>query len=126
MCDDEKSSSPKSSSNNKGANAVSVAVLIAGMGLAVASAALMATASQFTIYYAAYGGGVRRRAVTYSDYAPFVYALHQIKTNTHAFIPTRQTVRTVVIVTRMSCLLHAGSWWSRTPWPRSWARSRCS
>jgi predicted membrane protein len=70
MCDDEKSSSPKSSSNNKGANAVSVAVLIAGMGLAVASAALMATASQCTIYAEP---GARPRTVTYRDYAPFVY-----------------------------------------------------
>ncbi|KAL6907859.1 hypothetical protein ACP4OV_002029 [Aristida adscensionis] len=64
-CDDEKSSEP-----SKGANAVSVASRIAGMGLAVASAVLMATASQCTVY-AAYGA--RPRTVTYSDYPPFVY-----------------------------------------------------
>ncbi|KAL6654312.1 hypothetical protein ACP70R_007777 [Stipagrostis hirtigluma subsp. patula] len=64
MSDDGKSES------SKGANAVSIAARIAGMGLAVASAVLMATASQCTVY-AAYGA--RPRTVTYSDYAPFVY-----------------------------------------------------
>jgi predicted membrane protein len=67
MCDDEKSSSGSSS---KCANAVSIAARITGMGLAVASAALMATASQCTIYAAP---GARPRTITYRDYAPFVY-----------------------------------------------------
>ncbi|GJN25757.1 hypothetical protein PR202_gb13628 [Eleusine coracana subsp. coracana] len=66
MCEDEKSSG----SSSKCANAISVAARIGGMGLAVASAALMATASQCTIY-AAYGA--RPRTVTYSSYAPFVF-----------------------------------------------------
>ncbi|XP_004979868.2 CASP-like protein 1U3 [Setaria italica] len=50
--------------------AVSIACRIVGMGLAVAAAVLMSTASQCTIY-AAYGA--RPRTVTYSDYPPFVY-----------------------------------------------------
>lgn len=69
MCDDEKASPEKKTKG--GVNAVSIAARIAGMGLAVASAALMATASQCTIY-AAYG--VRPRTITYSNYGPFVYA----------------------------------------------------
>ncbi|XP_062183189.1 CASP-like protein 1U3 [Phragmites australis] len=64
MCNEEKKES------SMGANAVSIAAGIAGMGLAVASAALMATASQCTVY-AAYGA--RPRTVTYSDYPAFVY-----------------------------------------------------
>ena len=56
--------------DSKCATAVSIAGRIAGMGLAVAAAALMATASQCTVY-AAYGA--RPRTVTYSDFPPFVY-----------------------------------------------------
>ncbi|OEL17962.1 CASP-like protein 1U3 [Dichanthelium oligosanthes] len=65
MHDEEKKES-------KCAMAVSIAGRIAGMGLAVASAVLMATASQCTVY-AAYGE--RPRTVTYSNYPPFVYLL---------------------------------------------------
>jgi len=63
MHDEEKKES-------KWATAVSIAGRIAGMGLAVAAAVLMATASQCTVY-AAYGA--RPRTVTYSDFPPFVY-----------------------------------------------------
>lgn len=63
MYDEEKKES-------KWATAVSIAGRIAGMGLAVAAAVLMATASQCTVY-AAYGA--RPRTVTYSDFPPFVY-----------------------------------------------------
>ena len=63
MYDEEKKES-------KCATAVSIAGRIAGMGLAVAAAVLMATASQCTVY-AAYGA--RPRTVTYSDFPPFVY-----------------------------------------------------
>jgi hypothetical protein len=63
MCNEEKKES-------KWATALSIAGRIAGMGLAVAAAALMATASQCTVY-AAYGA--RPRTVTYSDFPPFVF-----------------------------------------------------
>ena len=63
MHDEEKKES-------KCATAVSIAGRIAGMGLAVAAAALMATASQCTVYVAY---GARPRTVTYSDFPPFVY-----------------------------------------------------
>ncbi|PUZ45673.1 hypothetical protein GQ55_8G243900 [Panicum hallii var. hallii] len=56
--------------DSKCATAVSIAGRILGMGLAVAAAVLMATASQCTVY-AAYGA--RPRTVTYSDFPPFVY-----------------------------------------------------
>jgi uncharacterized protein (TIGR01569 family) len=56
--------------DSKYAMAVSIAARIVGMGLAVAAAVLMATASQCTIY-AAYGA--RPRTVTYSDYPPYVF-----------------------------------------------------
>ncbi|KAJ1276624.1 hypothetical protein BS78_05G228400 [Paspalum vaginatum] len=61
---------PDEKKESKTATAISVAGRIAGMGLAVASAVLMATASQCTVY-AAYG--VRPRTVTYSNFPPFVY-----------------------------------------------------
>jgi len=51
-------------------HAVNIAGRIAAMGLAVASAALMATASQCTIVLP-YGGPAH--TVTYSDFSPFVY-----------------------------------------------------
>ncbi|EES10193.1 hypothetical protein BDA96_05G218500 [Sorghum bicolor] len=62
----------------KWVTAVSIAGRIAGMGLAVAAAVLMSTASQCTVYYAApaasaYGGAARARTVTYSDFPPFVF-----------------------------------------------------
>ncbi|WVZ50083.1 hypothetical protein U9M48_001373 [Paspalum notatum var. saurae] len=63
MPDDEKKES-------KTATAIIIAGRIAGMGLAVASAVLMATASQCTVYAA---WGARPRTITYSDYPPFVY-----------------------------------------------------
>jgi hypothetical protein len=63
MCNEEKKES-------KWATALSIAGRIAGMGLAVAAAVLMATASQCTVY-AAYGA--RPRTVTYSDFPPFVF-----------------------------------------------------
>ncbi|KAG2563893.1 CASP-like protein 1U3 [Panicum virgatum] len=56
--------------DSKCATAVSIAGRIAGMGLAVAAAALMAAASQCTVY-AAYGA--RPRTVSYGDFPPFVY-----------------------------------------------------
>ncbi|CAL4982916.1 unnamed protein product [Urochloa decumbens] len=55
---------------SKTATAISIAGRIAGMGLAVAAAVLMSTASQCTVY-AAYGA--RPRTVTYSSFPPFVY-----------------------------------------------------
>ncbi|CAL4979065.1 unnamed protein product [Urochloa decumbens] len=55
---------------SKTATAISIAGRIAGMGLAVAAAVLMATASQCTVY-AAYGA--LPRTVTYSSFPPFVY-----------------------------------------------------
>ncbi|CAO2142598.1 unnamed protein product [Urochloa humidicola] len=55
---------------SKTATAVSIAGRIAGMGLAVAAAVLMSTASQCTVY-AAYGA--RPRTITYSSFPPFVY-----------------------------------------------------
>jgi|UniRef100_A0ACD5W8K3 uncharacterized protein (TIGR01569 family) len=63
-CDDGKSKS-------KGRlHAVNIAGRIAAMGLAVASAALMATASQCTIILP---NGGPAHTVTYSDFSPFVY-----------------------------------------------------
>ncbi|KAK1647977.1 hypothetical protein QYE76_065782 [Lolium multiflorum] len=63
-CDDDKAKS-------KGRlHAVNIAARIAAMGLAVASAALMATASQCTIVL--YNGGPAH-TVTYSNFGPFVY-----------------------------------------------------
>jgi uncharacterized protein (TIGR01569 family) len=55
---------------SKTATAISIAGRIAGMGLAVAAAVLMATASQCTVY-AAYGA--RPRTVTYTDFPPLVF-----------------------------------------------------
>ncbi|CAN6373316.1 unnamed protein product [Urochloa humidicola] len=55
---------------SKTATAVCIAGRIAGMGLAVAAAVLMSTASQCTVY-AAYGA--RPRTITYSSFPPFVY-----------------------------------------------------
>jgi hypothetical protein len=75
-CDDDKAKS-------KGRlHAVNIAARIAAMGLAVASAALMATASQCTIVL--YNGGPAH-TVTYSNFGPFVYVqelrhLHLIET----------------------------------------------
>jgi uncharacterized protein (TIGR01569 family) len=66
MCDEKK----KSGGGGKWQHPVSLAFRIAGMGLAVASAAVMATASQCTVY-ADYGA--RPRTVTYLDYRAFVY-----------------------------------------------------
>lgn len=63
MHDEEKKES-------KCATGFSIAGRIVGMGLSVASAVLMATASQCTVY-AAYGA--RPRTVTYADFPPFVY-----------------------------------------------------
>ncbi|XP_004980827.1 CASP-like protein 1U4 [Setaria italica] len=60
----------KKSGGAKWQNPVSLVFRIAGMGLAVASAAIMATASQCTIY-ADYGA--RPRTVTYRDFPAFVY-----------------------------------------------------
>nr|CAB3492146.1 unnamed protein product [Digitaria exilis] len=55
---------------SKAMTAVSIAGRIIGMGLAVAAAVLMSTASQCTIYYSY---GTRPRTVTYADFPPFVY-----------------------------------------------------
>ncbi|CAL4986206.1 unnamed protein product [Urochloa decumbens] len=55
---------------SKTATAISIAGRIAGMGLAVAAAVLMSTASQCTVYTAY---GARPRTVTYSSFPPFVY-----------------------------------------------------
>lgn len=64
-CDDDKSES-------KGRlNAVNIAARIAAMALAVASVALMATASDCTIVLP---NGAEAHTVTYSDFGPFVYA----------------------------------------------------
>nr|TKW02157.1 hypothetical protein SEVIR_8G227300v2 [Setaria viridis] len=65
MCNEK-----KKSGGAKWQNPVSLVFRIAGMGLAVASAAIMATASQCTIY-ADYGA--RPRTVTYRDFPAFVY-----------------------------------------------------
>ena len=51
-------------------NAVNIAARVAAMGLAVASAALMVTASQCTIVLP---NGAEAHTVTYSDFGPFVY-----------------------------------------------------
>uniref|UniRef100_A0ACD5X046 Uncharacterized protein n=1 Tax=Avena sativa TaxID=4498 RepID=A0ACD5X046_AVESA len=51
-------------------HAVNIAGRIAAMGLAVASAALMATASQCTIILP---NGGPAHTITYSDFSPFVY-----------------------------------------------------
>jgi hypothetical protein len=71
MCDEKKKSSYSSS---KCAYAVIVAGSIAVIGLAVASAAIMASARQCTIYAA------RQFTVAYTDFSPFVFvqqaALH--------------------------------------------------
>lgn len=55
---------------SKYVTAVSIAGRIIGMGLAVAAAVLMSTASQCTIYTIY---GARPRTVTYADFPPFVY-----------------------------------------------------
>ncbi|KAF7068205.1 hypothetical protein CFC21_073981 [Triticum aestivum] len=51
-------------------NAVNIAARVAAMGLAVASAALMVTASQCTVVLP---NGAEAHTVTYSDFGPFVY-----------------------------------------------------
>ncbi|KQJ87479.1 CASP-like protein 1U3 [Brachypodium distachyon] len=58
------------SSSKGGPNAVNIAGRIAAMALAVASAALMATASQCTVLLP---NGSPAHTVTYSDFSPFVY-----------------------------------------------------
>lgn len=58
------------SKSKGGLHAVNIAGRIAAMGLAVASAALMATASQCTIILP---NGGPAHTVTYSDFSPFVY-----------------------------------------------------
>ncbi|CAL4986205.1 unnamed protein product [Urochloa decumbens] len=60
----------KKSGGGKWRHPVSLVFRIAGMGLAVAAAAVMAAASECTVY-ADYGA--RPRTVTYADYPPFVY-----------------------------------------------------
>uniref|UniRef100_A0A453M2D4 CASP-like protein n=1 Tax=Aegilops tauschii subsp. strangulata TaxID=200361 RepID=A0A453M2D4_AEGTS len=50
-------------------NAVNIAARVAAMGLAVASAALMVTASQCTVVLP---NGAEAHTVTYSDFGPFV------------------------------------------------------
>ncbi|KAL5204339.1 hypothetical protein ABZP36_009210 [Zizania latifolia] len=66
MGDDDK----KSSGGIKCQSAVSVALRIAAMGVAVASAVLMVTASECTVFL--YYGGPPH-TVTYRDFGPFVY-----------------------------------------------------
>ncbi|OEL17964.1 CASP-like protein 1U4 [Dichanthelium oligosanthes] len=66
MCGEKKSGG----GSGKWHHPVSLVFRIAGMGLAVASAAVMATASQCTVY-ADYGA--RPRTVTYTDFPAFVY-----------------------------------------------------
>ncbi|PVH34562.1 hypothetical protein PAHAL_8G249000 [Panicum hallii] len=67
MCDEK-----KSGGGGKWRHPVSLVFRIAGMGLAVAAAAVMATASECTVYGDYYG--VRRpRTVTYRDFPAFVY-----------------------------------------------------
>ncbi|CAN6373317.1 unnamed protein product [Urochloa humidicola] len=61
----------KKSGAAKWLHPVSLVFRIAGMGLAVAAAAVMASASQCTIY--ADYGLARPRTVTYTDFPPFVY-----------------------------------------------------
>lgn len=51
-------------------NAVNIAARVAAMALAVASAALMVTASQCTVVLP---NGAEAHTVTYSDFGPFVY-----------------------------------------------------
>ncbi|CAN6363596.1 unnamed protein product [Urochloa humidicola] len=61
----------KKSKGGKWRHPFSLVSRIAGMGLAVAAAAVMATASECTVY--ADYGGARPRTVTYADFTPFVY-----------------------------------------------------
>ena len=66
MCDEK-----KSGGGGKWRHPVSLVFRIAGMGLAVAAAAVMATASEFTVYADYYGA--RPRTVAYRDFPAFVY-----------------------------------------------------
>jgi hypothetical protein len=72
MCEGEK----KKDSSSGALYCVNLALRIVVLGLAVAAAALMATASQCTIFLY-YGGPLH--TITYKDFGPFVYA--QIKLN---------------------------------------------
>jgi hypothetical protein len=74
----------KSSKSKGRLHAVNIAGRIAALGLAVASAALMATASQCTIVL--YNGGPAH-TVTYSNFGPFVYVQQSIR-----FSPYRDDV----------------------------------
>jgi len=66
MCDEK-----KSGGGGKWRHPVSLVFRIAGMGLAVAAAAVMATASECTVYADYYGA--RPRTVAYRDFPAFVY-----------------------------------------------------
>ena len=66
MCDEK-----KSGDGAKWRHPVSLVFRIAGMGLAVAAAAVMATASECTVYADYYGA--RPRTVTYRDFPAFAY-----------------------------------------------------
>ena len=66
MCDEK-----KSGGGGKWRHPVSLVFRITGMGLAVAAAAVMATASECTVYADYYGA--RPRTVAYRDFPAFVY-----------------------------------------------------
>jgi hypothetical protein len=74
MCEEKKSGG---GSANKWRHPVSLVFRIAGIAMAVAAAAVMAAASQCTVY-ADYDYGARPSTVTYSDFPAFVY-VHQTR-----------------------------------------------